>query len=49
MGDTNISVTGFSNTTLGKKELNVSYAGQNTKFDVEIIQNKWHNLYMWAL
>lgn len=39
MGDTNISVTGFSNTTLGKKELNVSYAGQNTKFDVEIIQN----------
>ena len=39
MTSNDVTVTGFSNTTLGKKELTVKYGNKTTKFEVEIIGN----------
>jgi len=37
MSDSNVSVTGFSNTTVGKKTLTVTYSGKKTTFDVNVV------------
>ena len=42
MTSNKVNVTGFSNTTVGKKELTVTYENKTTKFEVEIIGNIEH-------
>ena len=39
MSDSGVSVTGFDNTTLGNKEITLTYEGKSVKFNINVIQN----------
>ena len=40
LGNSNITVSGFDNSTCGTKPINVSYQGHNTTFNIEVVEKR---------